>query len=89
MEIDRARVTFRGGGCTADRAATIAKLALRHVQTMAAGQAWARSGRLGRVEVPPVRLPLGAMSDEAAARAAASQIVQSLSAAARGDRNGG
>ena len=79
MEIEQTSVTFRGGGCSRERAGTIARLTLQHLGRMTAGSGLSPSARtLGRVAVAPLRLPLGSMSDDAVARAAASQIVRSL-----------
>jgi hypothetical protein len=89
MEIGQARVTFRGGCCSGERAGNIARLALQHLGRMTAGSGFSPSARVvGRVEVAPIRLPLGSMSDDAVARAVASQIVRTLVTPASPTRRG-
>ena len=79
MEIIQTRVTFRGGGCSPERAGAIVRLALQHVGRMELGANEPRASRaLGNVAIPPLRLPMGSMSDDAVARAAAARIMRAL-----------
>jgi len=83
MEITQTRVTFRGGGCSPERAGAIVRLAMQYVGRMEMGQNEPRAPRaLGNVAIPPLRLSIGSMSDDAVARAAASQIMRSLTTTA-------
>ena len=54
MEITQTRVTFRGGGCTPERAGAIVRLAMQYVGRMEMGQDEPRAPRaLGKVAIPP------------------------------------
>jgi hypothetical protein len=80
LELNEVRMTFDGGAEHAGRAERISRLAFDYLSGMLAD--W-RGGPLavaeiGRLEVRPIAVTLDSMSDEEAARSAASEIYRAL-----------
>lgn len=83
MEIERARITFRDGGCSRDRAQNISRLTFEYLSEMPEVRAVPYGNqRIASVETPPLRLQLSLTSDYAAARAAARHILRAVAKAA-------
>ena len=83
VEIEKAQMIFRNGGCSAERAENISRLTLDYVHQMMVGRRASNGERLKRIEATPLRLPLEAMTDHQVARAAARSALRAVGSSAR------
>ena len=79
LDIGQARMTFRNGGCTRQRAEQISRLTFEYVHRAAGTGGAPRGRRIERIDVPPLRLALDAMSTQQIARAAARAVLRAVS----------
>ena len=82
VEIEQAQIVFRNGGCSRQRAENISRLTFEYVHQMMVGRRMSNDRRLERIESTPLRLALGAMSDQQVARAAARAVFRAVASTA-------